>query len=109
MDTSQIKNKKIKVKMRGRAAKGAGEEREKLFSKIYGIQIVCFCRSKKQSRSTHRELRVGIKILEFHQISCGRRFFYLGYFYPKGHLMAWSFLRGRKFQSQNFGTECRNF
>ena len=44
-----------------------GVEREKLISKIYGIQTVGFRRSKRQSRSMHRELRVGTKILEFRQ------------------------------------------
>ena len=34
--------------------------------KIYGNRTVGFSRSKRQSWSMHRELRVGIKILEFH-------------------------------------------
>ena len=37
-------------------------------------------RSKKKIRSTHCELRVGIKILEFRQTPRGRKFFYLDYF-----------------------------
>ena len=41
-------------------------EREKgkksLLSKIYGNRIVGFRRSKRQSRSTHRELRVDTKL-----------------------------------------------
>ena len=44
-------------------------EREKYFfsllSKIYENRTVGFHRSKRQSWSTHRELHVGIKILEF--------------------------------------------
>ena len=37
-------------------------------------------RSEKKSRSTHRELRVGTKILEFRQALRGREFSYLEYF-----------------------------
>ena len=59
-------------------------EREKdfflLLSKIYGNWIAGFRWSKRQSRSTHRELHVGTKILEFRQTSRGREFSYLGYF-----------------------------
>ena len=45
-------------------------------SKIYGNWTIGFYRSKRQSRSTHRELRVSIKILEFRQIPRGREFSY---------------------------------
>ena len=59
-------------------------EREKkifsLISKIYENQTVGFCQSKRQSRSTHRELRVGTKILEFRQTPRGREFSYFDYF-----------------------------
>ena len=37
-------------------------------------------RSKKKSRSTHRELLVDTKILEFHQTPRGREFSYFDYF-----------------------------
>ena len=37
-------------------------------------------RSAKKSRSTHRELRVGTKILEFRQTPLGREFSYLNFF-----------------------------
>ena len=84
--------------MRKEETEGAGvrrEERERkgkrgfsLLSNIYGNRIVGFRRSKRQSRSMHRELRVGTKILEFRQTPRGKEFSYLGYFYPKGHLMA---------------------
>ena len=40
-------------------------EREKIISKIYGNWTIGFRRSKRKSRSTHRELRMGTKILEF--------------------------------------------
>ena len=66
------------------------------FSKIYGNWTIGFHRSKRQSRSKHRELRVGTKILAFHQTPRAREFSYLCYFYPKGHLMAWDLLRGRE-------------
>ena len=82
------KNQKVKVKRRGRTEKGArkrerekrGVEREKLISKIYGIWTVGLKRSKRKSRSTHRELHVGTKILEFCQTPRDREFSYLGYF-----------------------------
>ena len=45
-----------------------------LFSKIYENRTVGFCRSKMQSRSTYRELRVRTKILEFRQTPRGREF-----------------------------------
>ena len=60
----------------------------RFFSKIYENWIIGFCQSRRQSRSTQRELHVGTKILEFHQTLRDREFSYLGYFYPKGHLMA---------------------
>ena len=59
-----------------------------LLSKIYRNWTVGFLRSKRQSRSTHRELRLGTKILEFRQTPRGKEFSYFGYFYPKSHLMA---------------------
>ena len=55
-------------------------EREKILSKIYGIRTLGFRRSKRKIRSTHRELRVGTKILEFCQTPQGREFSYLSYF-----------------------------
>ena len=67
-----------------------------LLSKIYGNRTSSFRRSKRQSSSTHRELRVGTKILTFRQTPRGREFSYLCYFYHKGHLMAWDWLRGRE-------------
>ena len=83
-----IKRKKREVKWKkkkrkeGRRTDGVRREREKgkkkkifsLLSKIYGNQTVGFCWSKWQSRSTHRELRVGTKILEFCQTPRGREF-----------------------------------
>ena len=80
---------KIKVEMRGRTEKKKERERvrekrrverEKLLSKIYGIRTIGFHWGKRQSRSTHRELRVGTKILEFRQTPRGREFSNLGYF-----------------------------
>ena len=55
-------------------------EREKLLSKIYENRTLGFRRSKRQSQSTHRELHVGTKIMEFPQTPRGREFSYLGYF-----------------------------
>ena len=69
---------------------------------IYGNWTVDFYRSRRQSWTMRRELRIGTNILAFRQTSRGRKFSYLCYFEPKGYVMAWKFLRGRKFQSQNF-------
>ena len=55
---------------------------------IYENWIVGFCRSRRQSWTTRRELRVGTNILAFRQISRGRKFSYLCYFEPKGYIMA---------------------
>ena len=63
-------------------------------SQIYGNRTVDFCRSRRQSSTTRRELRVGTNILAFRQTSRGRKFFYLCYFEPKDYVMAWNFLRG---------------
>ena len=65
---------------------GEREERENIFSFL----------SKRQSWSMQRELHMGTKILALRQTSRGREFSYLCYFYPKEHLMAWDFLRGRE-------------
>ena len=76
---------------------GRKEKRERkeffflLLSKIYRNRTASFRRSKRQSQSTHRELHMGTKILEFCQTPRGREFFYLGYFLPKNHVMAWGF------------------
>ena len=62
----------------------------------YENQTVGFRRSKRQSLSTHHELRVSTKILAFRQTLRGMEFSYLGYFYLKGHLMVWDLLRDRE-------------
>ena len=82
---SQIKGKnktteKVSEKEREREREKRGVEREKLLSKIYGNRIVGFHWSKRQSRSTHRELCVGTKILEFCQTPRGKEFSYFEYF-----------------------------
>ena len=51
-----------------------------LLFEIYGNRTIGFRWSKRQSRSTHRELCVDTKILEFRQTPRGREFSYLGYF-----------------------------
>ena len=55
-------------------------EKLKLLSKIYDNRIVGFRRTKRENRSTHQELRVGTKILEFRQTPRGREFSYFEYF-----------------------------
>ena len=57
-------------------------------SQIYENRIVDFHRSKRQSRTTRRELRVGTNILTFYQTLKYRKFSYLCYFKPKGYVMA---------------------
>ena len=51
-----------------------------LLSKIYENWTVGFRQNKRQSSSTHRELRMGTKILEFRLTQRGREISYLGYF-----------------------------
>ena len=110
------KNIKTKIKKR-RTVQRVHLEREtilffiflSLLFKIYGNRILDFYRSRRQSWSTRRGLRVGTKILVFRQTPRGREFSYLCNFEPKGYVMAWNFLRCRKFQSQNFLTEFMNF
>ena len=57
-------------------------EKKKVFFllyKIYGNRIIGFHQNKRQSSSTHRELRVGTKILEFRQTPRDREFSYFSY------------------------------
>ena len=63
-----------------------------LLSQIYGNRTVGFIRVENKVDPCSE----GSKILGFRQIPRGREFFYMCYFYPKGHLMAWDFLRGRE-------------
>ena len=49
-------------------------ERLHLLSRFYGDRAVDFRRSKRQSSSTRRELRVGTRIRGFRQTSRGRGF-----------------------------------
>ena len=63
---------------RERERKKGEREREK--KRFPGVPTVGARLSQKKSRSTHRELRVGTKILEFRQAPRGREFSYLGYF-----------------------------
>ena len=101
----RIKTKKKKKVKRGEWVRACREREKKIFfflflslllPKIYGNWIISFRRSKRKSSSTHRELLVGTKNLAFRQTPRGREFFYLCYFYPKGHLMSWDFPRGRE-------------
>ena len=58
-----------------------------LIFQIYENRIVDFYRSRRQSWSTRRELRVGTNILAFRPTSRGRKFSYLCYFEPKGYVI----------------------
>ena len=57
-------------------------------SQIYENRTVDFCRNRRQSWSTQRELRVGTKRLAFRHTSRDRKFSYLCYFKPKYYVMA---------------------
>ena len=55
---------------------------------IYGNWTVGFHRSRRQSWTTRKELRIGTNILAFCQMLKCRKFSYLYYFEPKGYVMA---------------------
>ena len=55
-------------------------EREKKRGDFPSFPMVGARWSEKKSRSTHRELHVGTKILEFRQAPRGREFSYFDYF-----------------------------
>ena len=70
-------NEGKKKKEKERKEKKEEEKRSEklhLLSKIYGDQAVSFCRSKRQSSSAWKELRVGIRIRGFRQTQRGRGF-----------------------------------
>ena len=60
--------------LREESRRGKDSEKLYLLSKIYGDRVVDFFRSKRQSSSTRRELRVGIRIWGFRQTLRGRGF-----------------------------------
>ena len=60
-----------------RERKKMGGKKNKYFPDILTVGAR---RSEKKSRSTHRELFVGTKILEFRQTPRGREFSYFDYF-----------------------------
>ena len=102
-----IKKKRIKSKVKtNRGRRTRMRERETNFYfifffslflyHIYGNRTVDFYRSRRQSWTMRRELRVGTNILAFRQTSGGRKFSYLCYFEPKGYVMTWNFLRARE-------------
>ena len=76
------KEEKRNMRERRETNKREREKKKKvsLLSKIYGNRTVGFHRSKRQSRSMHRELHVSTKILEFRQTPRVREFSYLEYF-----------------------------
>ena len=61
-------------------------EREHLLSRIPANWIVGFRRSKKESCSTRRGLRVGTNLVEFRQLQEVGIFFYLCYSLFKNHV-----------------------
>ena len=85
MDKSQ-KERKTERRDRVRARIEREREREKKDFFLFPLRFteirlrVGFHRRKRQSWSTHQELRVGTKILEFRQTPRGIEFSYLIYF-----------------------------
>ena len=78
--------KRIKVKRQGRRISDCVREIFYFYfffslfiSQIYGNRTVDFCRSRRQSWSTRRELHVDTKSLAFRYTSRGRKFSYLCY------------------------------
>ena len=71
---------KIKERRKRNRIERERKERETKEGDFFCVPMVGARRSKKKSRSTHRELRVGTKILEFRQTPLGREFSYLDYF-----------------------------
>ena len=74
------KEEEKEKKKRQSCVRGKWSEKLYLLSKIYGDQTVGFCRRKRQSSSTRRELRVGIIIGGFRQTPRGRGSFLLELF-----------------------------
>ena len=87
-NNNKIKKIKVKRKVDGRTESEERDESDffliflfsSLISQIYGNRTVNFSRSRRQSWSTRRELRVGTKSLTFRQTPIGREFSYLSYF-----------------------------
>ena len=71
-------------------------ERELLLSRFPVVRTVGSRRSKKQSRSTQRGLRVDTDLVEFQQLQDVMIFSYLVYSLAKGHFMDEDLLRHRR-------------
>ena len=102
-----------KEKKKEKEGRGRRKEGLHLLSSFLGDPIVVVRRSKMQSSSLRRELRVEIEIREFRQTSRGKRFFLLGFYsYLKSHLMTWFWfpgvVNGPGVQSQDFGIDGGN-
>ena len=83
VDKEEKKRRKERKEGERKRREKQTEEKQKgvpLLYKIYENRTIGFRQSKRLSRSMHRELRMGIKILEFRQTPRGREFFYLDYF-----------------------------
>ena len=82
MKKENKKEKRERERERAKERERGGERKKgfPLLSKIYRDRAIGFCRSKRQSSSTRRELRMGTRIWGFRQTPKGRGFSYLGYF-----------------------------
>ena len=67
MDKIENKERKKQKKIWRERTSRERKKKVSFLSKIYGNRTIGFHRSKRQSRSTHREQRVGTKILKFRQ------------------------------------------
>ena len=74
MERGRIGGKKKKKEEKKRREKKKRSEKLQLLSRFRGDQAFGFRRSKRQSWSTQRELRVGTKISGFRQTPRGRGF-----------------------------------
>ena len=74
------KRKTNKEGERGKTDREIERERERENEDLPSFSKVKNRRSEKKSRSTHRGLRMGTKILDFCQTPRGRELFYLNYF-----------------------------
>ena len=64
-----------------------------LLSRFAAVRTVGSRRSKKQSRSTRRGLRVDTNLVEFQQLQEVGVFSYLYYSLAKGHFNGWGFVK----------------
>ena len=103
------KKKRKKKKRKEKKEEEKMSEKFHLLSKIYGDRAIDFSQSKRQSSSTRRELRIGIRTRGFLQTPRGRGFSHTLVIFvsePLNGVECFRAMSGRMLQSQNFGTKC---